>query len=132
MYYKSGQTCVTIWGSFVLLQIRQTLLQIGAASLLQIKASVVTNWGSYYKLGKPLLQNRAAITIWAKMYYKLGEVLQIRAIIINWGITTISLICNFTKLLVDNNYLMYSREITVLHLLSIPPPRNKYILSYYL
>ena len=132
MYYKSGQTCVTIWGSFVLLQIRQTLLQIGAASLLQIKASVVTNWGSYYKLGKPLLQNRAAITIWAKMYYKLGEVLQIRAIIINWGITTMSLICNFTKLLVDNNYLMYSREITVLHLLSIPPPRNKYILSYYL
>ena len=132
MYYKSGQTCVTIWGSFVLLQIRQTLLQIGAASLLQIKASVVTNWGSYYKLGKPLLQNRAAITIWAKMYYKLGEVLQIRGIIINWGITTMSLICNFTKLLVDNNYLMYSREITVLHLLSIPPPRNKYILSYYL
>ena len=124
MYYKSGQTCVTIWGSFVLLQIRQTLLQIGAASLLQIKASVVTNWGSYYKLGKPLLQNRAAITIWAKMYYKLGEVLQIRAIIINWGITTMSLICNFTKLLADNNYLMYSREITVLHLLSIPPPRN--------
>ena len=110
----------------------QTLLQIGAASLLQIEASVVTNWGSYYKLGKPLLQNRAAITIWAKMYYKLGEVLQIRAIIINWGITTMSLICNFTKLLVDNNYLMYSREITVLHLLSIPPPRNKYILSYYL
>ena len=62
MYYKSGQTCVTIWGSFVLLQIRQTLLQIGAASLLQIKASVVTNWGSYYKLGQPLLQNRVAIT----------------------------------------------------------------------
>ena len=29
----------------------QTLLQIGAASLLQIRASVVTNWGSYYKLG---------------------------------------------------------------------------------
>ena len=40
----------------------QTLLQIGAASLLQIKASVVTNWGSYYKLGQPLLQNRVAIT----------------------------------------------------------------------
>ena len=56
MYYKSGQTCVTIWGSFVLLQIRQTLLQIGAASLLQIKGSVVTNWGSYYKLGQLLLQ----------------------------------------------------------------------------
>ena len=48
----------------------QTLLQIGAASLLQIRASVVTNWG--------------------KMYYKLGQVLQIRAIITNWGITPIS------------------------------------------
>ena len=32
----------------------QTLLQIGAASLLQIRASVVTNWGGYYKLGQPL------------------------------------------------------------------------------
>ena len=39
----------------------QTLLQIGAASLLKIRASVVTNWGSYYKLGQPL-QNRAAFT----------------------------------------------------------------------
>ena len=49
----------------------QTLLQIGAASLLQIRASVVTNWG--------------------KMYYKLEQVLQIRAIITNWGITSVSL-----------------------------------------
>ena len=68
----------------------QTLLQIGAASLLQIRASVVTNWGSYYKLGQLLLQNRAAITNWGKMYYKLGQVLQIRAIITNWRITTIT------------------------------------------
>ena len=45
----------------------QTLLQIGAVSLLQIGASVVTNWG--------------------KMYYKLVQVLQIRAIITNWGVT---------------------------------------------
>ena len=65
----------------------QTLLQIGAASLLQTRASTVTNWGSYYILGQPLLLNRAAITNWRKMYYKLGQVLQIRAIITNWGIT---------------------------------------------
>ena len=45
----------------------QTLLQIGAASLLQIGASVVTNWGCYYKLGQPLLQNRAGITNWDKI-----------------------------------------------------------------
>ena len=55
----------------------QTLLQIGAALLLQIGASAVTNWGSYYKLGQPSLQNRAAITNWGKMYYKLWQVLQI-------------------------------------------------------
>ena len=63
------------------------MLQIGAASLLQIRVSVVTNWGSYYKLGQLLLQNKAAITNWGKMYYKLGQVLQIRAIITNWGVT---------------------------------------------
>ena len=75
MYYKLGQTCVTNWGSFVLLQIR---------------ANVVTNWGSCYKLGQLLLQNRAAITNWGKMYYKLEQVVQIRAIITNEGITTIT------------------------------------------
>ena len=57
------------------------MLQIGAASLSQIRASFVTNWGSFYKLGQPLLQNRAAITNWRKMYYELEHVLQIRAII---------------------------------------------------
>ena len=57
----------------------QTLLQIRAASLLQIGSSVVTNWGSYYKSGQPLLQNRAAITNWGR-YYKLGQLLQIGVI----------------------------------------------------
>ena len=46
LYYKLGQT----------------LLKIGEALLLQIRASVVTNWDSYYKLGQLLLQNRAAVT----------------------------------------------------------------------
>ena len=53
--------------------------KLGSFVLLQIRANVVTNWGSYYKLGQPLLQNRAAITNWGKMYYKLGHVLQIEA-----------------------------------------------------
>ena len=85
IYYKLGQACVKNWGSFVLLQIR---------------ANVVTNWGSCiitnqgkfcYKLKhllqirQPLLQNRAAITNWGKMYYKLGQVLQIRTIITTWA-----------------------------------------------
>ena len=52
MYYKLGQACVKNWGSFVLLQIR---------------AKVVTNWGT--------------------IYYKLGKVLQIKTIITKWGIT---------------------------------------------
>ena len=43
-------------------QLGQTLLQIGAASLLQLRASVATNWGTNYKLGQPLLQNKSAIT----------------------------------------------------------------------
>ena len=67
----------------------QKLLRTGTASLLQIRAGVITNWGSYYKLGQLLSQNRAAITSWkmyCKMYYKLDQVLQIRAIITNWGI----------------------------------------------
>ena len=68
----------------------------GSMVLLQIKASVITNWGclvitkwgrSYYKLGQPLLQIGAAITNWSKLYYKLGQLLQIAAIITNWGIT---------------------------------------------
>ena len=56
----------------------QTLLQIGAASLLQTRESSVINWSSYYKLGQPLLQNRAAITNWGR-YHKLGQLLQIGA-----------------------------------------------------
>ena len=56
----------------------QMLLQIGAASLVQIRAIVVTNWGSYYKLEEQLLQNRAAITNWGR-YYKLVQLFQIGA-----------------------------------------------------
>ena len=74
------------------------MLRIGAASLLQIRASVVTNWGSYYELGQPLLQNRVAITNWGKMYYQLGKVLQIRAIITNWGITLVHFVPILNKL----------------------------------
>ena len=43
MYYKLGQACVTNWGSFFYYTLGQTLLEIGAALLLQIGASVVTN-----------------------------------------------------------------------------------------
>ena len=83
MYYKVGQACIV-------LQIRETLLQIRAASLLQNGASFVTNWGPFYKLGNSVLQSRAAIPNWAKIYCKLGQVLQIRVIITNCSITCTS------------------------------------------
>ena len=64
---------------------------INRASLLQIGASVITNWDSCYKSGQALLQNRVAITSCGKIYNKLGQVLQIRTIIRNWGITVTSI-----------------------------------------
>ena len=54
------------------------LLQIGAASSLQIGASAGTNLFSYYKLEERLLQNRETITNWDKIYCK-----AFRAIITN-------------------------------------------------
>ena len=62
MYYKLRQACVTNWGSFVLLQIRANVVTNWGSF-------IITNWGSYYKLGQPLLQNRAAITNLGKIYY---------------------------------------------------------------
>ena len=72
MYYKLGQACVTNWGSFVLLKIRANVVTNWGSF-------IITNWGNYYKLGQPLLRNRAAITNWGKIYYKLRQVLQIGA-----------------------------------------------------
>ena len=71
LFYKLGQLCFFY-------KLRQTLFQIGAASLLQTGAYVVTNWVSYYKLGQPSSQNRAAIKNWGR-YYKSGQLLQIGA-----------------------------------------------------
>ena len=83
MHYKLGQACVTNWGSFVLLQIRANVVTNWGSF-------IITNWGSYYKLGQPLLQNRGAITNWGKIYNTLGQVLQIWAIITNWDITVVT------------------------------------------
>ena len=95
------------------------MLQIGAASLLQVRASVVTNWGSYYKLGQPLLQNKAAITNWGKMYYKYGQALQIRAMITNWDITYV----NCKNVYRDGHKLLYidlsSDLILIMEMLSL-------------
>ena len=92
MYYKLGQACVTNWGSLHLLQIRANVVKNWGSFIITNQGKCVTNWGSYYKLGQPSLQNRAAITNWGKIYYKLGQIFQIRAIITNWDMTTILMV----------------------------------------
>ena len=87
MYYKLRQAFVTKWDRFVLLQISANVVTNLGSFIIANQSKCCTNWGSYYRLGPPLQQNRAAITNWGKMYYKLGQVLQIRAIITNWIIT---------------------------------------------
>ena len=71
MYYELGQACVTNWDSFV-------LLQIGAHVVTNWDSFIITNWGKYhYKLGQ-LLQIRTTVITKSGSYYKLGQnVLQI-------------------------------------------------------
>ena len=56
----------------------QTLLQIGAASLLQIGAAI-TNQGNRYHEIEQLLQTGAKFITNCDRYYKLGQLLQIGA-----------------------------------------------------
>ena len=77
------------WGNLFLLQIGASVItQLGQLRFItNWRSLIITNQGSYYKLGQPLLQIGAAITNWGKLYYKLGQILKIGAIITNWGIT---------------------------------------------
>ena len=107
-YSKSNRTllqkyvCITYYICITYIFGANLCYKLGQLILLQIRANVVENWGSFvitiwgkccYKLGQllqvreVLLQNRAAITNWGKMYYKLRQVLQIRSIITNRGLT---------------------------------------------
>ena len=96
-----GASVITNWGSFILLQIGASVItNWGSFFLLQIGANVITSWGSliitnqgkfYYK-SEQLLQIRATVIINWGSYYKLGQtLLQIRAAITNWGITTFTM-----------------------------------------
>ena len=51
---NSGNLVLQIGAVLFCYKLGQTLLQIGAALLLQNGASVVTNWGICYKLGQRL------------------------------------------------------------------------------
>ena len=86
------------WGNFVLLQIGASVITNWSKCYYKLgQLFFITNWGSliitnqgkfYYKSGRQLLQIRATvITNWGKRYYKLGQLLQIGAIITNWDIT---------------------------------------------
>ena len=62
IYYKLGKGFITNWGSLVITKCGRHYYKLG--QLLQIRVTVIINWGSYYKLGQTLLQIRAAITNW--------------------------------------------------------------------
>ena len=71
-----GETRVTNWGRFVLLQIRENVVTnwgdlvstnwgkscYKLGQLLQIKATIITKYGSFYKLGENVLQIGVGIT----------------------------------------------------------------------
>ena len=69
------------WGNLFLLQIGASVItQLGELRFITNWGSlIITNQGSSYKLGQPLLQIGAAITNCSKLYYKLGQILQIGA-----------------------------------------------------
>ena len=93
MYYKLGQACVTHWDSFVLLQIRANVVTNWGSfiitnqgkccyklgQLLQVRATVIRRQSSYYKLGQNVLQIGAGITDQGNRYYKIRQLLQIGA-----------------------------------------------------
>ena len=65
-----GESVITNWGSLIITSRGKFYQKSG--QLLQIRATAVTNYGSYYKLGQSLLQIGATITNWVN-YYKLGN-----------------------------------------------------------
>ena len=104
IYYKLGQGFVTNWGSFV-------LLQIGASVITNWGSLVITKWGSYYKLGS--------------CYYKLGQLLQIGAIIPNWGITVFSSVINNFLI----RLLLFYIEKLSWTIFSLPSIRNDFLFN---
>ena len=58
--------------------------KLGRVQSLQIAATVMADWRSYYKSGQSLFQNGTAVAEWVKTYYKLDQVLQTRAVSTNW------------------------------------------------
>ena len=61
---KWGKHLLQSGAAFFYYKVRQTVLQSGAALLLQSGAGSVTKWSRYYKVGQVLLQSGAGITKW--------------------------------------------------------------------
>ena len=59
-----GQSLLQIGASLFYYKFGQVLLQIGEAQLLQIRAAFTNKGNRYYKLGKTLLEIRAAVKNW--------------------------------------------------------------------
>ena len=75
---KWGKCLLQSVADFFYYKVRQTVLQSGAALLLQSGAGSITKWSRYYKVGQVLLQSGAGITKWG--------------IITKWCITNVLLI----------------------------------------
>ena len=61
---KWGKHLLQSGAAFFYYKVRQTVLQSGAALLLQSGAGSITKWSRYYKVGQVLLQSGAGITKW--------------------------------------------------------------------
>ena len=59
-YCKLGQMLLKNWDSLIITNWGKCYYKLG--QVLQIRAIVITKWGSYYKLGQNLLQIGEAIT----------------------------------------------------------------------
>ena len=60
MYYKLGQACVTIGAALFYCKLGKTLLQIGA--------SVVTNWGQLLQIRATVITNRGITVSPTKLF----------------------------------------------------------------
>ena len=61
---KCGKHILQNGAAFFYYKVRQTVLQSGAALLLQSGAGSITKWSRYCKVGQVLLQSGAGITKW--------------------------------------------------------------------
>ena len=90
MYHKSGQACVIKWGQVCFIT-NQGKRSYKFGQLLQIRATVIANQGSYQKLGQNILQIGAGFTNQSN-YYKLrhSNITHDKRFVLHNGIDTLA------------------------------------------